>query len=299
MARNKYMCILLLIPHNNNLLDQHWYKNKYYINELILKNGSWIKKQLIWRDQEYLWRWKNDSSLAFQQIGCEQLSLLRSKRNYGANQRARLISIKQIHLYAMAYEWWQGYLTTKKDSESHLAAESTHHSSLQRLSRRLPWRHEAGALGAAGMELTSTCSEACSPLRDQSGQGVAWTSEEDPIVGRASGSFSTSGSNGAAAIMIGPHRPPPLHPTFWVGRDRGTMVAEAERREAYLPTTMWSRPPAAAHWSAVNNCLPHVQASSSQPVAVETAAHHAWLEYERKRPGSGLKEKENYIGAKR
>lgn len=189
MARNKYMCILLLIPHNNNLLDQYWYKNKYYLNELILKNGSWIKKQLIWRDQEYLWRWKNDSSLAFQQIGCEQLSLLRNKRNYGANQRARLISIKQIHLYAMAYEWWQGYLTTEKDSESHLAAESTHHSSLQRLSRRLPRRHEAGALGAAGMELTSTCSEACSPLRDQSGQGVAWTSEEDPIVGRAQGAF--------------------------------------------------------------------------------------------------------------
>ena len=56
-----------------------------------------------------------------------------------------------------------------------------------------------------------------------------------------SGSFSRSGSNGAAAIMIGPHHPPPLHPTFRVGRDRGTMVAEAKGREAYFPTTMWSR----------------------------------------------------------
>lgn len=137
-----------------------------------------------------------------------------------------------------------------------------------------------------------------------SSPGSVWTRSSVNLRGRShcwsgSGSFSRSGSNGAAAIMIGPHRPPPLHPTFRVGRDRGTMVAEVERREAYLPTTMWSRPPAAAHWSAVNNCLPHVQASSSQPVAVETAAHHAWLEYERKRPGSGLKEKENYISAKR
>ena len=105
-----------------------------------------------------------------------------------------------------------------------------------------------------------------------SSPGSVWTRSSVNLRGRShcwsgSGSFSRSGSNGAAAIMIGPHRPPPLHPTFRVGRDRGTMVAEVERREAYLPTTMWSRPPAAAHWSAVNNCLPHVQASGRQPVA--------------------------------